>query len=370
MNPQEQFCPNNACPATGKVGAGNIGVFSQEDGRYVCKECDQTFSETKGTALYRIKKDHETFTTVVTLLAHGCPRQAIVAAFKLDPRTVRSWEQKAGLHCQEVHEHMMETHPMDLGQVQADEIRVKAQGGVVWLAMALMVTTRLWLGGVVSQKRDKHLVRALADMVKRWALCRDLLIAVDGFSAYVDAFRKAFRTPVKDKKGPGRPRLWEWPNVAVVQVVKKRTKETFSVTRRVALGCEEMVKRLLHTTQNGGQINTSYIERLNGTFRQRIALLVRRSRHLSRLPETITAAMYLVGCVYNFCTYHDSLSLPLWVTERRIHWVKRTPAIAAGLTDHRWSVYELLTFKVPPPPYVPPKRRGRPPKNGVLGAAA
>jgi hypothetical protein len=82
--------------------------------------------------------------------------------------------------------------------------------------------------------------------------------------------------------------------------------------------------------------------------------------------ETLEAGMYLLGCTYNFCTLHHSLRLTLWITERRVHWVQRTPAIAAGLTDHCWSVEELLMFKLPLSPFVPPKRRGRPPKQALL----
>jgi hypothetical protein len=126
----------------------------------------------------------------------------------------------------------------------------------------------------------------------------------------------------------------------------------------------------LLSSQGGGLINTAYIERLKATFRQRLAYLVRRGRALARQVETLEAGMYLVGCVYNFCTHHKSLRLLLWITERRVHWVRRTPAIAAGLTDHRWSIHELLSFKVPLPPYVPPKRRGRPPKTARLEALA
>lgn len=78
--------------------------------------------------------------------------------------------------------------------------------------------------------------------------------------------------------------------------------------------------------------------------------------------------MYLVGCVYNFCTEHRSLRLKLFVGERGFRWVQRTPALAAGLTDHGWSVEELLTFKVPLEPYQPPKKRGRPQKQVALEA--
>lgn len=316
--------------------------------------------------MYGIKKSSATFVLVVTLLAYGCPVQAIVKAFSLDERTVRDWLSKAGLHCQQMHEHFMEQTEMDLGQVQADEIKVKTQGGALWMALAMMVGTRLWLGGVVGAKRDRHLIRQLADQVRQWALCRPILIAVDGFSAYVKAFRRAFRTPYNGGRG-GRRRLFEWPDVAIVQVVKRRSRP-FSIKRRIALGCADLVQRLLSASQGGGLINTAYIERFNATFRQRMAPLARRTRALARAPETLHWGMYLVGCVYNFCTHHKSLRLPLYITERRIHWVRRTPAVVAGLTDHRWSLHELLSFKVPLSPYVPPKRRGRPPNIARLEA--
>ena len=90
---------------------------------------------------------------VVTLLAHGCPVQAIVAAFGFDERTVADWWARSGRQGQDVHEYLVE-QPRDLGQVQADEIRVKKQGGIVWMALAMMVKTRLWLGGEVSEQQD------------------------------------------------------------------------------------------------------------------------------------------------------------------------------------------------------------------------
>ena len=69
--------------------------------------------------------------------------------------------------------------------------------------------------------------------------------------------------------------------------------------------------------------------------------------------------MWLVGTVYNFCRAHRSLRLRGGAAGER-RWVERTPAQAAGLTDHRWSVYELLSFAVPPA--APSKRRGRRPR--------
>jgi transposase-like protein len=356
------------CRARGQVGEGNITVHSQKERRYQCTVCSKTFSETIGTALYRVKKDRWLYVTVMTLLAYGCPVVAIVVAFGLDDETVRAWAKKAGVHCQQVHEHFMEHTFLDLGQVQADEIKVKKQRGSVWMALAIMVSTRLWLGGVVGANRDKALVGELAGQVRQWALCRPILLAVDGFAAYLKAFREAFRSTYKGGQG-GRPRLYVWEEVAIVQVIKRRVADTLHIERRITQGRTELVDRLLAATQRKGVINTAFIERLNATFRQRLACLVRRSRALARQLETLEAGMYLVGCVYNFCTVHKSLRIGLWISERRIRWVRRTPAIAAGLTDHCWSVEELLMFKLPISAFVPPKRRGRPPKQALVAVA-
>ncbi len=369
MNPSEQFCPNLKCCARGQVGEGNITVHSQKERRYQCTECGKTFSETTGTALYRVKKERWLYVTVMSLLAYGCPVVAIVMAFGLDDETVRAWAKKAGVHCQQVHEHFMEHTFLDLGQVQADEIKVKKQRGSVWMALAIMVSTRLWLGGVVGANRDKALVGELAGQVRQWALCRPILLAVDGFAAYLKAFREAFRSAYKGGQG-GRPRLYVWQEVAIVQVIKRRVGATLHIERRITQGCTDLVDRLLAATQRKGVINTAFIERLNATFRQRLACLVRRGRALARQLETLESGMYLVGCVYNFCTVHKSLRIGLWISEHRIHWVLRTPAIAAGLTDHCWSVEELLMFKLPISPFVPPKRRGRPPKQALVAVAS
>ena len=160
MEPQQVFCHNPDCPARGKIDRGNIGVHSRKQRRYRCHECNTTFTCTKGTLFYRLRYPLDFVQQVITLLAHGCPLQAIVIAFDIDERTVASWQQRAGEHCQQVHEHLVQ-QPHDLGQVQAVEIRVKHQGGIAWLAMALVVPTRLWLAGAMSACRDGALIQRL-----------------------------------------------------------------------------------------------------------------------------------------------------------------------------------------------------------------
>jgi transposase-like protein len=142
MDPATIFCPHLACPARGQVGQGNIRVHARREQRWRCIQCHKTFTATNGTALYRLRTPAQTVTLVRTLLAPGCPRQAIVVALGFDERTVAAWMARAGGHSRAVHEHLVE-QPHDLGPVQADEIRVKTPGGVVWMALAMLVSTRL-----------------------------------------------------------------------------------------------------------------------------------------------------------------------------------------------------------------------------------
>jgi transposase-like protein len=361
MNPQNEFCPNLDCPARGQQGKGNVSVHSEQEGRYICHECQQTFSASKGTLFYRLRTDATTVLLVITLMAYGCPLPAIVKAFGFDERTVKAWWQRAGAHCESFHHQRVRSKPLDLQQVQADEVKAKLQGGACWMAMALMVPTRLWLAGVVAVQRDATLISQLVAQIVCMALCRPLLLAVDGLAAYVGAFQAGFRSKLPRFGQPGRAKWVAWPDIAIVQVIKRRLEEGLSIERRIVQGSAEMVERLRQTTQGApGVINTAYIERLNATFRQRLAGLTRRTRCLAHQTATLNAGMYIVGCFYNFCDEHDSLRLRLWLNERRHRWVQRTPAMAAALTDHCWTPAALFCCKVPPPPWTPPKRRGRP----------
>ena len=108
-----------------------------------------------------LRKPTELIVIVVTLLAYGCPVQAIVRAFGLDERTVASWRDRAGQHCQKLHQALVEQGKLDLVPVQADEIRVKGRKKIVWMGLAMMVSTRLWLAGTVSLTRDRALTDRL-----------------------------------------------------------------------------------------------------------------------------------------------------------------------------------------------------------------
>src|SRR3712207_4151911 len=146
MNPQEVWGPNLACPARGQQGQGNIRVHSQNERRYRCRVCRKTFGARVGTIFHRRRTDAALITLVITLVSGGCPLVALEHAFGLQPQTVRDWLAAAGQHAEAVHpEHV--TQPRDLGHVQADEVRVKTQCGIVWVAMSMMISPRLWRGG-------------------------------------------------------------------------------------------------------------------------------------------------------------------------------------------------------------------------------
>ncbi len=372
MNPHERFCHNQDCRAYGREGEGHIVIHSKKERRYRCKRCRRTFTQTTGTALYRLHKPKELVFTVITLLAHGCPLQAICAAFGLDERTVARWEREAGMQCQRVHERIVEAGRVEeLGQVQADELRVRVVGGVMWLAGALAVESRLWLGGVVSLSRDRDLIRALLSRVRACGSVRAVLLCTDGLASYPKQAIHLFREPLRTGK-VGRPRLILPEGVMIAQVIKRYAKRrVVGVVRRVVTGISEAVAARLRATQGSeaSVINTAYIERLQATFRSRLAALVRRSRTPVRLRKTLEAGMWLVGTCYNFCWTHTSMR-----REREGSdppggkWVESTPAQVAGLTDHHWSVEELLSFPVPPAQR--PKWRGRRPKWLVEAAHA
>ena len=262
MDPHQRFCHNERCWAYARAAEGHIVIHSQKERRYRCKRCGRTFSATKGTALYRVHKPHDLVVLVVTLLAYGCPVQAIVAAFGLDERTIHRWQQESGRQCRRLHEHLVQAGGVLLAQVQADELRVRVVGGVMWLASAISVTSRLWLGGVVRAQRDRGLIRTLLERVRACGAFEALLLCTDGLSSYPKQALKVLREPLRTGK-PGRPRLLLPEGLMVAQSIKRYARRRVAgVLRRVVRGTEGAVQARLNSTQGteGALINTAYIE--------------------------------------------------------------------------------------------------------------
>src|SRR5512135_1980634 len=130
---------------------------------------------------------------VVILLADGCPMQAIVHAYGLDERTVADWQQRAGKHCHQVHQAIVEQGKVQTHHIQADEIRVKGSKMVAWMGLALDAPSRLWMAGAVSIPRDRERADRLLPQVR--ACCqfvRALLVCTEGGARIPTAFYVSF----------------------------------------------------------------------------------------------------------------------------------------------------------------------------------
>jgi hypothetical protein len=253
----------------------------------------------------------------------------------LPGRTVAAWQSKAGQPGERIPAAIVCNGRVELGQVQADEICVTTQHGQVWMATAMTVFSRLFVWGEVLRPRPTGLIERVMAHVRTAAQgVQAVLFAIDGFAAYPKAILKHFYTAVRTGQ-PGRPAHQVWPDLHIVQVVKQHTgKRLTGIQRRVAHGCLDRIHDLMVMSQCGlGLINTAYIERLNATFRARLPALTRRTRSLAQTADRLRAEMFWSGVIYNFCTVHTSLSA--------------SPAMAADLTDHVWSVEELVRFRVP-----------------------
>jgi hypothetical protein len=145
------------------------------------------------------------------------------------------------------------------------------------------------------------------------------------------------------------------PTLCYAQVVKTvRRRRLVAITQRVVFGTLEAVQQVLAT--HGWQMQTAFIERVNLSIRQHVAAVGRRVSTLCKGEDGLHQQLVLYHVYYNFCLPHASLRHPLLQAEpthgtgSAWRWQPRTPAMAAGLTDHVWTLREMLLFRVPPWP--------------------
>jgi len=332
-----------------------------------CKVWKQTCSDRRGTLFFGLRKPMELIPIVVVLLSSGCPVQAMVQAFGRDERTVADGRDRAGQHCQQIHEAIVEQGHLDLMQVQADEIRVKGRTMGAWMGLAMMVSTRLWLAGTVSLSRDNGLADALFSQVRRAAKrLRPLLVLTDGWAAYPGSSVRAFRENVQTTPGPGRASVCVWPDLHSGTIITRTEKKrVVDITRTMAPGCLERAEQLLARSRGGDHLTTACIERVNGPFRERLATLTRTRRHAASRVQALHTGMSLIGCTSHWCVVHQERS-------KETQWGKAcTPAMASGRTDPVWSFAELLRSKAAPAPWVEPTQREPGPQQAThhVGAA-
>jgi IS1 family transposase len=296
--------------------------------------------------------------------------------FEVDPKTVLQWLVEAAEQLQAFSRHVL--HDMRVRQVQLDELfallsavkdsEVNAADAIerlerapqwVWVAMdpeskrllALDVGDRTL---AMAQRVVHHVTQVLAPD------CAPLFLT-DGFREYLTALLTHYghwvQAPRRQAHGPApRPRWRPLPQLLYAQQVVKtvRRRRLVGVTHRVVFGTLEAVQQVLAGC--GWQINTAFVERINLNLRQHVAAVGRRVTTLCKGEDGLHQQLDLDHVYYNFCLPHASLrhSLPqpepTHGTGSLKLWQPQTPAMAAGLTDHVWTLREVLQFRVPPWP--------------------
>jgi IS1 family transposase len=373
------FCPNPDCAYRGWVGWGNLRANGHPNGgpwrQLLCIACRRYFLETLGTLFHGKRASVELIVHVIACLAEGLGIRGTARVFEVDPNTVLQWLVEAAEQLQAFSQHFL--HDLRVRQVQMDELfallsavkdgevseaeaieRLEQSPQWVWVAMdpesklllAIDVGDRTL---AMAQRFVHHVAQLLAPD------CAPLFLT-DGFREYMTALLTHYgywvQPPRRQDKGPApKPRWMPRPQLLYAQVVKTvRRRRLVRVRHRVVFGTLETVNAVLAPL--GCQINTAFIERLNLTIRQHVAAVGRRVSTLCKHEAGLRQQLALYHVYHNFCLPHASLRQPL-SQPLPTHgqgsaktWQPRTPAMAAGLTDHVWTLREVLLFRVPPWP--------------------
>jgi IS1 family transposase/transposase-like protein len=305
-----------------------------------CRECRRTFCDRYGTAFYDLKTPEEKVQRALQQGLEGLCPEAVARIEDIHPTTVQRWIERACLQARaadqeviaqvsaenveldELHSFAGAKHP-DEQEPDLDEI------GQHWTHCAMVRESRLLLEVVVGPRTEESAMKLVEGAAKRLASGCWPLWSSDGWEPYVAALTVVFAVLIHFIRGKGRGRPKESqvvpdPRLRYGQVVKQRNRRRLiSVTRRVIFGMEELIPLK--------QVSTSLLERLNGTIRQHVAPLHRKTRSFAKCRTALETQTQLFKSYYNLCRRHGTLK-------------GKTPAQAAGLTDHQWLLRELLTY--------------------------
>ena len=379
VDTSQHFCPNTTCAYRGWVGWGNLqanghpnrGLWRQLH----CTACKGYFQETHGTLFHGKRVAPDLLVWAVGALAEGLGIRAVARVFEVDPNTVLQWLVEAADQLIAFSQYFL--HDVQVTQVQLDELfallsAVKAgevsEAAAIerlsrsphWVWTALDPVSKLLLTIDVGDRTltmAQHVVHQVVQVLAPGGIP---LFLTDGFKEYSTALLTHFGQWVqplrRQAKGPApKPRWMPLPGLLYAQVVKTvRRRRLVRVRHRVVFGTLEAVEQVLAAC--GGQINTAFIERLNLSLRQHVAAIGRRVTTLCKHEDGVRQQLALYHVYYNFCLPHASLRIPVALPEPTHGtgsakcWQPRTPAMAAGLTEHVWALREVLLFRVPPWP--------------------
>ncbi len=373
------FCPNPDCAYRGWAGWGNLRANGHPNGgpwrQLLCVVCRRSFLETLGTIFHGTRASVELIVRVIACLAEGLGIRGTARVFEVDPNTVLQWLVEAAEQLQAFSRHVL--HDVRVRQVQLDELFAllsavkdgevseaeaieRLERSPQWVWAALDPESKLVLAIDVGERTLAMAQRVVHQVVQVLAPDCAPLFLTDGFREYLTALLTHYgqwvQPPRRQSTGPmPKPRWLPLPQLLYAQVVKTmRRRRLVRVRHRVVFGTLQAVQQVLAAC--GWQINTAFIERVNLTIRQHVAAVGRRVTTLCKREAGLRQQLGLYHVYYNFCLPHASLRQPLLPPEPTHGtgsakcWQLRTPAMAAGLTDHVWTLREVLLFRVPPWP--------------------
>jgi len=379
VDTQSHFCPEPNCSYHGWLGRGNLRANGHPGGQpwrqLQCVSCEGYFSETHGTIFHGKHASSELIVRVLACLAEGLGIRGTARVFEIDPNTVLSWlveaaEQLTALSASFLHE-------VHINQVQLDELYAvlsavrdgdMSQAEAIerlsrsphWVWTAIDPETKLLLSVQVGD-RTLAMAQAMLHHIAQLLApgCVPLFLS-DGYAHYLTAIVTHFghwvQPPRRQAQGPTpKPRWMPLAELLYAQVVKTlRRRRLVAVKHHVVFGTRAAVDQVLAAC--GWQINTAFVERLNLSLRQRVAAMRRRSATSCKGEDGLGQQLALFQAYHNFVLPHASLRqpfaepVPTHGTGSAKVWRPCTPAMAAGLTDHVWSLRDVLLFRVPPWP--------------------
>ena len=372
-------CPNPDCASRGWVGWGNLRANGHPNGGHwrqlLCLVCHGYFLETLGTIFHGKCVSDDLIVRVIACLAEGLGIRGTARVFEVDPTTVLQWLVEAADQLRAFSTYFL--HDLHLHQVQLDALYAvlsAVKDGTVseaeaierlersprWVWVAMDPESKLLLGLDVGDRTLAMAQCFVHQVVQVLAPDCAPLFLTDGFRESMTAWLTHYGQWVQPERrqahGPApQPRWMPVPQLLYAQVVKTvRRRRLVRVHHRVVFGTLETVNAGLAPL--GCQINTAFIERLNLTIRQHVAAVGRRVSTLCKHEAGGRQQLALYHVYHNFCLPHASLRQPLSQPRpTQGHgsaktWQPRTPAMAAGLTDHVWTLRAVLRFRVPPWP--------------------
>jgi IS1 family transposase len=246
------------------------------------------------------------------------------------------------------------------GEINDDEAIRRLERAPSWVWTAMDPTSKLLVVVDVGCRTLAMAQRVVHQVTRVLAPGCVPLFLTDGLKDYGTALLTHFGQWVhperRQEKGPRpKPRWMPLPELLYAQVVKAyRRRRLVGVTHRVVFGTRLATEQVLAAC--GWTINTAFIERLNLDIRQRVAAIGRRVNTLCQGEASLLDQLVLFQVYHNFVLPHASLRQPLPIPEASHgsgsakRWRPCTPAMAAGLTDHVWSLKEVLVYRVPPWP--------------------